>query len=167
MQRMKNPVTEHVYVEMMVDALRRKEEILIVLYDKTKEQEILLKEEKLEEERFNQLVQEKGERIEQLSQMDEGFDRLFRQVEKEIMANREAYREQIETMQKLIAVVGDLGMKIQALEHQNSERFKIYLATQRKTIREFHMNNRTASTYYKNMTSSQGVGQSYFFNEQK
>lgn len=158
---------ERVYVDMMEDTLKRKEEILTIIYNRTKEQEILLKEEKLNEERFNELIQEKGERIEQLNQMDGGFDRLFKQVEKEITANREAYREQILRMQKLITLVSELGMKIQALEHQNSERFKIYLSTQRKTIRDFHMNNRTASTYYKNMSSAQGAGQSYFFNQQK
>ncbi len=158
---------ERVYVDMMADTLNRKKEILTFIYDKTKEQEILLKEEELNQERFNELIQEKGERIEQLNQMDEGFDRLFKQVEKEITANREAYREQIQAMQKTIALVGDLGMKIQALEHQNSERFKIYLSTQRKTIREFHRNNQTASTYHKNMSFAQGAGQSYFFNEQK
>lgn len=164
---MKSQSLERVYVDMMEDTLRRKEEILTIIFDKTKEQEALLKEEKLNEERFQELLQEKGERIEQLNQMDEGFDRLFRQVEKEINANREAYREQILRMQKLITLVSDLGMRIQALEHQNSERFKIYLSAQRKTIRDFHMNNRTASTYYKNMSSAQGAGQSYFFNQQK
>lgn len=158
---------ECVYVDMMVDTLKRKEEILTIIYNKTKEQEILLKEEELNQEKFNELIQEKGERIEQLNQMDEGFDRLFRQVEREINANRDAYREQIQTMQKMITLVGELGMKIQALEHQNSERFKIYLSAQRKTIRDFHVNSRTASTYYKNMSSAQGAGQSYFFNQQK
>lgn len=158
---------ECVYVDMMVDTLKRKEEILTIIYNKTKEQEILLKEEELNQEKFNELIQEKGERIEQLNQMDEGFDRLFRQVEREINANREAYREQIQKMQKMITLVGELGMKIQALEHQNSERFKIYLSAQRKTIRDFHVNSRTASTYYKNMSSAQGAGQSYFFNQQK
>ena len=167
MPRMNNPSTQRVYVDMMVDTLKRKKEILTFLYSKTKEQEILLKEEELNQEEFNKLVQEKGERIEQLEQMDEGFDRLFKQVEKEITTNREVYRKQIQTMQKIIASVGELGMKIQALEHQNSERFKIYLSTQRKSIRDFHRNNRTASTYYKNMASAQGAGQSHFFNQQK
>ncbi|MCM1244672.1 MAG: hypothetical protein NC293_03400 [Roseburia sp.] len=156
-----------VYVRMMADTLKRKKEILTFLYDKTKEQELLLKDEEMDEEKFQATIDEKGKKIDELNELDEGFDALFKYVEKEIKANRNDYKEDILLMQKLIGEVSELGIQIQALEHQNSGHFKIYLANQRNMIREFHVNNKTTSSYYQNMANVHKPDQSYFFNETK
>lgn len=156
-----------VYVNMMVDTLKKKENILTILYEQTQRQEHLLRDDALDMEEFQHLLDQKGERIQELNELDEGFDALFKMVEKEISVNRECYREEILTMQRQIGAVTELGVKIQALEHQNSDRLKMYLANQRKVIRDFHVNNKTAANYYKNMANSHKPEQSYFFNEKK
>ena len=96
---------DHVYVEMMVDSLQRKRKILLSLLKKTKEQETLLRAEELDYDRFHALLEEKGEQIEELNQIDEGFDALFKRVEKEILANRDGYQSELRTMQQLIKEV--------------------------------------------------------------
>lgn len=154
-----------VYVNMMIDTLKRKESILTALYEQTREQEQLLREDEMDADRFQQLIDEKGTQIDELNKLDEGFDALFKMVEKEIVANREEYKEEVQKMQKQIGSVSELGVKIQALEHQNSDRLKAYLTRQRKTIRDFHINNKTAANYYKNMANTHKPEQSYFFNE--
>lgn len=158
---------DHVYVEMMVDSLQRKRKILLSLLKKTKEQETLLRAEELDYDRFHALLEEKGEQIEELNQIDEGFDALFKRVEKEILANRDGYQSELRTMQQLIKEVSEYGVSIQALEHQNGERFKMYLSEQRKGIRDFHINQKTASSYYQNLSNTHRPEQSYFFNETK
>ena len=93
---------EEVYVNMMVDTLERKKVILEQLFHQTKVQETLLKDEEMDMDSFQQMIDLKGEEIEKLNQMDEGFDTLFHHVEKEINENRMAYKSQIQKMQKLI-----------------------------------------------------------------
>lgn len=156
-----------VYVKMMVDVLKRKERILVELMERTAEQETLLKQEELDQERFREILVEKGSLIEEMNDIDEGFDALFKKVEEEIVSHRESYWDSIEEMQKRIGVVSDLGLRIQALEAQNSEHLKVYLASQRKRIREFHVNNKTASSYYQNMANTHRPEQSYYFNEKQ
>ena len=78
-----------------------------------------------------------------------------------------AYKSQIQKMQKLINEVSELGIQIQALEHQNSGHFKVYLANQKQAVKKFHTNNRTAANYYQNMANVHKPGDSYFFNETK
>ncbi len=156
-----------IYVNMMVDVLKRKERILTDLLEKTREQEELLKQEEMDQERFHEILDEKGELIEELNEIDEGFDALFQKVEQEIRTRREQYRAHIAEMQKRIGVVSELGIQIQALESQNSEHLKVYLAAQRKRIREFHVNQKTASNYYQNMANTHRNEQSYYFNEKK
>ena len=158
---------EEVYVSMMVDTLERKKTILEKLLCQTREQETLLKDEEIDVETFQNIIDRKGEEIEKLNQMDEGFDTLFRYVEKEITANRMMYKKQILQMQKLINEVSELGIQIQALEHQNSGHFKIYLANQKQSVKKFYTNNRTAANYYQNIANAHKPGSSYFFNETK
>ena len=94
-----------VYVNMMVDTLKRKKQILLFLLEKTKEQESLLKDEEMNPEEFTKTIEEKGDQIDEINRMDEGFDTLFKHVEKEILANRMAYKEQIQ--QILDSIVSD------------------------------------------------------------
>lgn len=116
----------------------------------------------MDPDEFQVIIDEKGEKIEELNKIDEGFDTLFSYVEKEINENRMTYRTQIEQMQKLIGEVSELGIQIQALEHQNSGHLKVYLANQRKVVREFYVNSRTTSSYYQNMANAPKPEQSYF-----
>lgn len=164
---MDNLSQNSIYVSMMTDTLKKKKQILLFLLEKTREQETLLKDDEMSVEAFHATIDEKGEKIEELNQLDEGFDALFQRVKEEIVSNRMAYKTQIQEMQKLLGEVSDLGIQIQALEHQNSGHFKVYLANQRKGIREFHMNHKTASSYYQNMANAHKPEQSYFFNETK
>lgn len=156
-----------VYVRMMADSLKKKEHILEFLYKKTAEQETILKSEEPDLERFQQTIDEKGNQITQLDQLDQGFDTLFRLVEKEIQENRGNYKEEILEMQDQIRRISDLGMKIQALEQQNSERLKGFLAKKKGEIRGARMNGRTASSYYQNMANVHKPDQSYYLNEIK
>lgn len=156
-----------VYVRMMADSLKKKEHILEFLYKKTAEQETILKSDEPDLELFQQTIDEKGSQITQLDQLDQGFDTLFRLVEKEIEKNRRNYKEEILEMQEQIRRVSDLSMKIQVLERQNSERLKRFLAKKKGEIREARLNGRTASSYYQNMANAHKSDQSYYLNEIK
>ena len=78
-----------VYVRMMVDVLKRKEKILQRILKQTKEQEVILKQEDVDYVRFQSILDEKGKQIDELNEIDEGFDALFKKVEKEITAHKE------------------------------------------------------------------------------
>ncbi len=164
---MGNENENSVYVHMMVDSLKRKKQILMTLLSLTREQEQLLKYDELDADRFSAIIEEKGGQIDALNKIDEGFDTLFQYVKREIHANRMVYQSQIQAMQKLIGEVSELGIQIEALEHQNSGHFKVYLANQRKNIREFHLNNKSTSSYVQNMANAYNPDQSVFFNQTK
>ena len=116
-----NQNQNRVYVTMMVDALKKKENVLTFLLEKTREQEMLLRSDELDEDKFSATIEEKGNSLDELNQIDEGFDALFKMVKQEMTSHREQYRSQIKEMQTLIGRVSDLGVQIQALEQQNSD----------------------------------------------
>ena len=155
-----------VYVSMMVDSLRNKKKVLEELLDLTRRQEVLLKGE-FDADLFNELLHQKGSKIDVLNELDEGFDSLFRSVKEEVTANKMLYKEEIMQMQDLIRANSEIGVTIQSLEHHNSERYKMYLAKEKESIRAYHVNQRTASAYYQNMANVHKNDASYFFDKTK
>lgn len=89
-----------VYVRMLEDVLKKKEHLLRDILERTREQEALLKQEELDQERFHEILEEKGRWIEALNEMDEGFDTLFAKVESEIRSHKDQYKENIQQLAK-------------------------------------------------------------------
>lgn len=159
--------TNTTYISMMTDALKRKKSVLTILYEKTKEQEVLLKNEEMDVDGFEMLLEEKGTQIDELNKIDDGFDSLYRKLEKELMGHQELYREEIGVMKELITQVTEIGTKIQVLEKKNHERFQKYISGEREKVRAANKSHQTAMTYAQNMSGHHKPGDSYFVNETK
>lgn len=164
---MKGQQQSQVYVTMMLDSLKKKESVLSSLVDITKKQDRLLSEENLDADEFDTTIDQKEVLITQINELDDGFERLYSDVKSELEVNRENYRKEIQMMQRQIGMISDLSVKIQTLENRNSEKMKKFLAREKDMIRSYHINNRTAATYYQNMANVHREDKSYFLNEKK
>ncbi len=70
---------------------------------------------------FDETVEAKSACIDQLNQLDSGFEKLYAQVAEELDQNREDYAKEIRDMQQCIRRVTDKSVKIQAQEARNKE----------------------------------------------
>ena len=154
------------YIQVMIQSLERKKEVLEKIIEYTQDQEIVLKEEEVNLDQFGELIDEKQKWIEQLNLLDTGFEKLFERVKEEIQLHREQYQEEIVTMQGIIKEITDLGVVLQTSELRNKVRFEQYSTKKKNEIRAFKMSNTSASKYYQNM-SNQHQGQSYFLDKKK
>lgn len=154
------------YIRMMIDVLEKKEVHLNNLLNLTKEQEKLLKEEEFNESEFALLVEKKNGNLRKLEETDSGFQSLYNRVAEEMKENKEQYKEQILTMQKLISDVTDLGVKLTALENKNRTALEAKLRGKKQNIRQFKVSRQTADKYYKNMIGMQ-TGASYFMDKKQ
>ena len=91
-----------IYVSMMTDSLQKKKDILTDLYEQTKEQENLLSDGKMDVDRFEALIEEKGRGIDELNSLDNGFDSLFKKLGQELTVNRGAYEKEIIRMKGMM-----------------------------------------------------------------
>lgn len=149
------------YIEIMLQSLRKKEKVLdeiIRLDDLQKEQ--LTKQEKTVKE-FEETVEAKSACIEQIEQLDSGFEKLYAQVAEELDRNREAYAEQIREMQKLIRSVTDKSMKIQAQEARNKDLMTQKFSTVRKQATKVRLNSKAITGYYNSMKQSPEIDPVY------
>lgn len=154
------------YIRMMIDVLEKKKVHLNHLLNLTKEQESLLKEEEFNESEFSLLVEKKNGNLRKLEETDSGFQSLYNRVAEEMKENKEQYKEQILTMQKLILEVTDLGVKLTALENKNRTALEAKLQGKKQNIRQFKVSRQTADKYYKNMIGMQ-TGASYFMDKKQ
>ena len=153
------------YVSMMVDSLKKKRDVLTSLFGLTLDQEALLRASELDADSFMGLVDSKGEYIDELDKLDEGFDRLYKRFEHEIIVNRDAYGTEISRMKDLISDITDLGSKIQVMEKKNDERFKLYIKNEKSRLRSASQSQQTAMAYAQNMIDGRNASGSLFINE--
>lgn len=139
------------YVNMLADSLRKKDGILKSIISLSNEQTELIKEESVDWDRFNEIVSEKETLIEEINQLDEGFDTLFNRVKDEINANKSQYIGEIATMKVLIKAVTEKAAEIEVIERRNKTSIEGVFANTKKTIKQSKLGNKAAAQYYQRM----------------
>ena len=140
------------YIDIMLQSLEKKEVVLDRIIEANVRQEAVLKNPEGDPEEFDETVETKSALIEQLEQLDSGFQKLFDNMKEELDGQRENYAKQIEQMQIHIRSITDKSVQIQAQEARNKD-----LMTQKFTrIKEMAKQTRASSNmvnqYYKNMS---------------
>lgn len=139
------------YIIVMMDSLQKKVLILDKIIEKNKVQRIILKEETINPDEFEQNLIEKSDLIERLEGLDDGFEQLYTRVKDTLAVDREQYSEQIKKMQDLIKQITEKSTMVQVQEKRNKELAEIKFADTRKKIRQVKTSKKVASQYYQSM----------------
>lgn len=142
---------QETYVDIMIQSLNKKIQVLDRIIELNLIQKETLEDPKAEIEEFDKTVDEKSQLIEQMQQLDSGFEKLYSRVQEELQTNRETYVEQIGIMQSCIRRITDKSMEIQAQEARNRDLMVRKFAYVRDTAKSVRTNSKAASQYYKNM----------------
>ncbi|MCI9526443.1 MAG: flagellar protein FliT [Lachnospiraceae bacterium] len=149
------------YIAVLIQSLEKKKEILDKIIAKNKEQKILFTDEGSDPDRLEENMQEKSGLVDQLNELDEGFQQIYNRVKSVLQSDKESYKEEIRTMQKLITEVTEMSTTIQAQEKRNYDLAGKRFAKVKKGIRKARASNRVASQYYKNMANLNVVDSQY------
>lgn len=156
---------EQTYVDIMIQSLNKKIQVL----DRIAELNIIQKEQ-LEDsmsqvEEFEKTVEEKAKLIEQMEQLDSGFEKLFARVKEELNQNKENYADAIKTMQSCIRRITDKSMEIQAQEARNKDFMVRKFAYVKESAKNVRTNSKIATQYYKNMMNLNFVDPQFMDNK--
>ena len=149
------------YLMIMVESLSKKIEILEQLLEYTEEQEVLLEQPEFQMEEFGQLLDKKGELIDVLNTMDQGFEQVYERMEKEIKGRKEEYYTEILLMQQRIKNITDLSIKLEELEHKNKEKIEAQFSQKRNEIKTFRQSKDNVNKYYRSMSKTQVVDSAF------
>ena len=142
------------YLAIMLQSLKKKEQVLdeiVRLNDLQKKQ---LTDQATPVDDFDKTVEDKSACIDQLDQLDSGFEKLYAQVQEELQANKEQYADTIKALQKCIRSVTDKSIMIQAQEARNKDLMMQKFTTVRKHAKDVRANSKAITGYYKTRTHS-------------
>lgn len=154
------------YIAVLSQSLEKKIRILDLIIEKNKEQRTIFTDETIPPERLEENLKEKGELIDQLNQLDDGFEQVYNRVRDILEKERETYRDEIKKMQESIREITDKSTTIQAQEQRNHELAVKKFSSVKKEIRKARTTTKAASQYYKSMTKT-NVVDSQFLDKKK
>ena len=160
----------NVYITILSDSLRKKIDVLQNILDLTKEQGQILSEsdiEKMDVDGFDRIVEKKYELLNEMQELDNGFDSVYKKIGKMLADNKDMYKSEILQMQNLIRTITNIGMELESLEQQNKTKFNTYIRNKRHAINDFKQSNRVATSYYQNMSNQHRVWQAHFLDQKK
>lgn len=154
------------YLRILQDTLYKKQKVLEEIYEATRQQEQLFKETALQTEDLDRCMDQKSKCLETLNQLDDGFEKLYEKVKKELQDSPGSFQKEIEELKKSISKIMDLSVSIQALEQKNKLSMERYLLRHRKNIQSYRNGQQGVNRYYNTMTGF-SPHQSYFMDKKK
>lgn len=152
------------YMQILTGTLNKKSDILDQLIQLTLIQKEIVTTVPLDWNQFEQSINKKEIQIEQLNQLDDGFDLVYHRLKEELQINKGLYKDEIVKLQELIKQVTEKSMELQVLEKENKKLIEVAFANKKSYIRNLKKSSQTVSQYYKNMPN-QHQGQSYFLDK--
>ena len=142
---------EHSYLDILQQSLEKKIKILDQIIEENAKHVEIAAATDFDPEAFDQVFDRKDQLIKELDQLDMGFSTVYARVKDELLNNKDAYKEQIAKMQKLIAQITDKSMKIQVEEKRNQEALMNRMDIVKREIYQAKNTKKIAANYYKNM----------------
>ena len=136
---------------ILSDSLDKKIEVLKRIQAFNDAQEKTFTESEPDMDSFDTALHEKEKLIQEILQLDQGFETLYERVKAELDENKDAYRDQIKELQAKITVITELSNAVQAKEARNKKLVENYFANQRMGIKQSRQRARAAYGYQQSM----------------
>ena len=153
------------YIEILLQSLNKKEQVLKEIIRLDEVQKAQLEDEMCPVDDFDETVEAKSQCIEQLEQLDSGFQKVYDRVSEELKENKEAHADEIRRMKEMIRRLTDLSVEIQAQEVRNKDLMVKKFADVKKKTRELRTSGKVANEYYKNMMKINNIDPQFMDNK--
>jgi hypothetical protein len=94
-------------------------------------------------------MEEKGQLIDEINRLDEGFTSTYEIVRDEVMANPELYKDKVLRMQELVRQAVDKGVSVETQEKRNKSSMEAAIAMKRQDLKRRKLSTQAALKYYK------------------
>lgn len=142
---------------ILSEGLDKKLEVLEEIQAYNLQQERAFTEGSIRLEDFDAAVEKKGELIEKLTKLDEGFEAFYQRLAQQLSADRAHYVDQIKELQEKIRLVTEMSVTIQAQEQRNKALVEGFFSKERDDICQGRRSSKAALNYYRSMNQSQYV----------
>ncbi|WP_034465525.1 flagellar export chaperone FlgN [Butyrivibrio proteoclasticus] len=145
-------------LDMLEDSLNKKIEVMTQIEKENEAQRDVLKDaDDVDEASFDATVDRKGELIDKLNLLDDGFEALYADIKKDLEAERDQHKEQIARLQTLIHTIMDKSASIEAQEHRNKKLAEKYFSVTREKLAAGKKSSSVAFNYYQTMNKFRDI----------
>ena len=130
-----------------------------------KQKELLKNPDVVDEEAFDKILDVKGELIDELLKLDDGFQSLYDRVKSDLEANKDQYRDQIARMQDYIKEITGMSASIEAAEHRNKKLAEEYFSRARQKMNHSRQSSAAAFNYYRTMNNFKDIPPQFLDNK--
>lgn len=155
-----------IYLDMLQDSLKNKLEILDRIMGYQREEAKMLRGEEMDMEAFDRNIHDKVALAESIDALDDGFEKVYGRVRKEMIDHKEKYAVQIRAMQDMIGEISEKNVLIQAEENRLRLEVDNFVKRESAALRLRRDNGKAARSYYNNMKKLNYVG-SQFMDKKK
>lgn len=158
------------YLNIMIESLEKKERLMTLLLEKTELQGELINGKDYDDidwAQFNIYMNEKESAIQKIDELDEGFDQVYKRVQKDLDEDASRYKDQIKKLQVLITSLTDTGVKIGAKENRNKTDIDRIMTAAKANIRSAKKNIKVSNDYIKSMYGNVNVAGMNMFDSKK
>ena len=153
------------YLEILEDSLEKKNKVLSEMLTLSEEQWAIISDD-MDLSELDPFIKRKGELIEALEKLDDGFESVYERVSEELKGNKEKYADKIKHMQSLIQQITEKSTAISSQEERNKSKLQAFFGKKRNEVKEGRMNSKVAMNYYK-VQSNSGFVDSQFMDDKK
>ena len=139
------------YIRILKESLEKKVSVLSRIREKNEEQKDILTNQNSTPDELQQNLDEKGALIDEIVELDKGFEVVFQKVSEELEKNRSVYRSEILDMQRLIREITDLSSEIEGEEKENKLLAEQKFSYVRAQVTKVRKSQKAVSNYYHTM----------------
>lgn len=154
------------YINIMKESLVRKKNYLQEILELTNKQGELASASELDGEAFGTIVDRKEILISNVNEIDKGFTAVYDRVRKEIIQDKELYKDELKAIQASIRQCVDLGMSIESAEHRNKSALETAFAKSFRGVKQLKQSTQVVNKYYKSMSNGM-VNDSILYDRKK
>ena len=148
-------------LDMLEESLLKKIEVMKKIEEENEKQKNLLS----NPDEVDEVADDKGELIDQLLKLDDGFQTLFDRVKEEVGQNKDSFKEQIKRMQELIQEITGRSASIEATEHRNKKLAEEYFSAARQKMNFSRQTSAAAFNYYRTMNNFKDIPPQFLDNK--
>lgn len=142
---------EKEYLELLIRSLKKKLLLLNKITVLNQEQRSILQDENADPDAFDINVRDKDRLIQQIVELDAGFNEVYAHIKELMEHDHSAYEEQLEEMRSLIRQIMANDAAVRADEQRNYKLAQQKFAAVKKQVREVRASQKVVNNYYRNM----------------
>lgn len=153
---------EYNCVQILVQSLEKKNQVLDQIIEQNVLQEQMLKQESFDMDAFEKTIDDQNRMLQELDKLDEGFETLYDRVRENLISNKDSYRNEITHMKELIQQITDKIVTVNAGNLRNQRMAEQQFKKEKNAIRQGVSKSKAAMNYYNNMNKLNSVAPQFY-----